>query len=159
MWTESKNASCRTISPASVQLNKLVAAGELPGLPCALHRGVHFPRVYGIKSSCRRGVYSLSSHAIFKQNRVPIQHEAVSKHFVSSHGIPLCRIYAWILLSEVWQNHHPHQTFEAEYFRLYNRPFNMPSLLFTSQDNGCSPACNRQTAGYSKSRVLTPIFF
>ena len=66
-----------------------------------------FPPEYGIKSSCWRGVYCLSCHAFFRQNRRPIQREAVSKHFVLSHGIPLCRIYAWILLPEAWQNHHP----------------------------------------------------
>ena len=27
------------LSPASVQLNKLVAGGEIPDTPCALHRG------------------------------------------------------------------------------------------------------------------------
>ena len=33
MFCIAKTASCRTFSPASVQLNKLVAAGEIPDTP------------------------------------------------------------------------------------------------------------------------------
>ncbi len=37
-----KMASCRTHSPAAVQLRKLVAAGEIPDTPRTLHRGNSF---------------------------------------------------------------------------------------------------------------------
>lgn len=37
-----KIASCRTFSPASAQLNKLAAAGEIPDTPRALHQGCSF---------------------------------------------------------------------------------------------------------------------
>ena len=37
-----KNASCRTISPAAVQLRKLVAAGEIPDTAYACIAVIHF---------------------------------------------------------------------------------------------------------------------
>ena len=41
-----KIASCRTLSPAAFQLRKLVAAGEIPDTPRALHRGCSFYSIF-----------------------------------------------------------------------------------------------------------------
>lgn len=54
--------------------------------------------------------------SIFKRNRGLIQHGAASRHFVSSHGLPLCRSYAWIFSSEAWQNLHSVRYLERPVF-------------------------------------------
>ena len=45
-----KTASCRTLSPASIQLNKLVAAGEIPDSAYACITVVYFPPASCIQS-------------------------------------------------------------------------------------------------------------
>ena len=41
-----KNASCRTLSPAAVQLRKLVAAGEIPDTAYACIAVIHFAAAF-----------------------------------------------------------------------------------------------------------------